>query len=177
MTMLDNLLGDPGNAAVWALAPQRSRIGFSCRSLWGLVPVKGRFTEFSGDGQLGGGTAFGRVDIAAASLTTGIRKRDEHLRSEDFFAVDRFPTISVVVTAVQPAPDGVELRSSLTVHGVSRPIPLPGRVTLLEDGAIEISAHTTVDRTQWDVDGNLLGMVRSATMLDACVVFVKSGAQ
>lgn len=172
--MLDSLLGDPGNAAVWTLVPDRSLIRFRCRSLWGLVPVSGHFTEFSGDGQLGGGTAFGRLDIAAASLTTGLRKRDQHLRSEDFFAVDRFPTISVVVTAVQPAPDGVDLRSSLTVRGVTHPIPLTGRVALLDDGAVEISAHTTVDRTHWDVDGNLLGMVRSATTLFGRAVFVKS---
>jgi len=124
MTTLDQLLGDPADAALWTMVQERSTVAFRCRSLWGLLPVKGTFTEFSGNGQVGNGTAFGRIDIDAASLTTGIGKRDEHLRSADFFAVERFPTISVVVTAVQPTggPGGrSELRITLTVRGVYPP--------------------------------------------------------
>lgn len=175
MTTLDQLLGDPANAAVWTLDPQRSTVAFRCRSLWGLLPVRGTFTEFSGTGQLGSGTAFGRLDIDAASLTTGIGKRDQHLRSEDFFAVDRFPTISVVVTAVQPAAGADELRSTLTVRGVTRPISLPATIAVLDDGAVRLSVHATIDRTEWDVSGNLLGMVKRPTYLAATGVFVKIG--
>jgi polyisoprenoid-binding protein YceI len=174
MTTLDHLLGDPGNAAVWALDPQRSELGFRCRSLWGLFPVNGRFTEFTGDGRLGGGTASGRLDVAAASLDTGIRKRDEHLRSEDFFAVERFPTISVVVTAMQLGNLGTELRSTLTVRGVSHPLPLPATVTLLDEDTVQIATRVTIDRTEWDVDGNLIGMVKAATTLTGTTVFVKT---
>ena len=176
MTTLEQLLGDPDNATVWALVPDRSEVRFCCRSFWGLLPVKGRFTEFSGDGQLGGGTAYGRVDIAAASLDTGNRKRDEHLRSGDFFDVERFPTISVVVTALQPSGvGGPEMRSTLTVHGVARPTALPATVSSIDDNTVRITAHATIDRTEWGVDGNLLGMVKTATMLSASAVFLKSG--
>jgi polyisoprenoid-binding protein YceI len=177
MTTLDQLLGDPANAAVWTLARERSTVAFTCRSFWGLLPVKGTFTELSGTGQLGNGTAFGRLDIDAASLTTGIGKRDDHLRSEDFFAVDRFPTISVVVTAVEPADGagGGELRSTLTVRGVTRPISLPATVALLDDGAVQLSVNATIDRTEWDVSGNLLGMVKRPASLAATGVFVKIG--
>ena len=170
MTTLEQLLGDPDNAAVWTLDPARSRIAFSCRSLWGLLPVKGTFTDFSGDGQLANGTAFGRIDIQAASLTTGIGKRDEHLRSDDFFAVERFPTISVVVTAAQPNSDGgADLRSNLTVRGNTHSITLPATVTVLEGDAVQITARATIDRNQWDVSGNLLGMVKRPTTLVATV--------
>ncbi|AQA01280.1 hypothetical protein BVC93_01275 [Mycobacterium sp. MS1601] len=175
MTSLEQLLANPDNAAVWTLVPNRSEVRFTCRSFWGLLPVKGRFTEFSGEGQLSGGTAFGRIDIVAASLDTGNRKRDEHLRSEDFFAVDRFPTLSVVVTAVQQTGGHADLRSSLTVRGVTQPLTLPAQVSQLNDGAVQISATTTIDRTRWDVDGNLLGMVRTDTTLVASAVFTKSG--
>lgn len=69
----------------------------------GLLTVRGRFTDFTGDGQLTGkGAVFGRVDIRAASLDTGIGRRDQHLRSPDFFDVERFEKISVVVTGLQP---------------------------------------------------------------------------
>lgn len=175
MSTLELLLDDPDNTAVWKLDPQRSEIRFRCRSLWGLFPVNGRFTEFTGDGRLGGGTAFGRLDIAAASLDTGIGKRDEHLRSEDFFAVERFPTISVVVTAMQLGSGGNELRSTLTVRGVAHPLPLPAAVTLLNENTVQITTQATIDRTRWDVDGNLIGMVRAATTLAGTVVFMKSG--
>ncbi|BBY87957.1 YceI family protein [Mycolicibacterium tokaiense] len=175
MTALEALLSDPANTGVWTLTPDRSAVTFRCRSLWGLLPVKGRFTEVSGDGQLGDGTAFGRLDITAASLDTGNRKRDEHLRSEDFFDAERFPTLSVVVTALQQAGARAQLRSTLTVRGVSRPLELPAEVTRLSDGAVQIAATGLVDRTEWEVDGNLLGMVKTDTTLAATAVFVKSG--
>ena len=55
----------------------QSTIAVKAKSMWGLVPVKGRFTEFSGDGQVTAPqTVSGRIDIKAASLRTGIRKRD-----------------------------------------------------------------------------------------------------
>ncbi|CAN5534919.1 YceI family protein [soil metagenome] len=175
MATLEDLLGDPGNATVWRLDPQRSRIAFSCRSFWGLLPVKGTFSDFGGDGQLANGAAFGRVDINAASLDTGIGKRDDHLRSDDFFAVERFPTISVVVTAVlSNGGGGAELRSNLTVRGVTHPVPLPATVSVLDGDAVQISTRVTVDRTRWEVSGNLMGMVMRPTTLVATGVFVKS---
>lgn len=175
MATLEDLLGDPGNATVWTLDPQRSRISFHCRSFWGLLPVKGTFAEFSGHGQLTDGTASGRVDIAAASLDTGIKKRDHHLRSDDFFAVERFPDISLVVTAVlSNGGGGAELSSNLTVRGITHPIPLPATVTVLDGDAVQISTRATVDRTRWDVSGNLMGMVMRPTTLVATGVFVKS---
>lgn len=175
VTALEALLSDPAHTGVWALAPDRSEVTFRCRSFWGLLPVKGRFTEVRGDGQLGDGTAFGRLDITAASLDTGNRKRDDHLRSEDFFAVERFPTISVVVTALQQAGAGAHMRGTLTIRGVTRPLELPVEVTQLGDGVVQVAATAVVDRTDWEVDGNLLGMVKTDTTLAATAVFVKSG--
>ena len=75
MTTLETLLLDPDMAGVWNLAPDRSTITFKIRNMWGLLRVKGRFTEFSGDGQLTGppigGAVYGRLDIRAASLRRG----------------------------------------------------------------------------------------------------------
>src|SRR2546429_9502947 len=103
MTTVETLLSDPDTAGVWNLVPERSTVMFKIRTMWGLVTVKGRFTGVNGDGQITGkGAVFGRVDIQAASLSTGIHRRDEHLRSADFFDVKRFPEISVVVTALEP---------------------------------------------------------------------------
>ena len=92
MTTLETLLNDPDTAGVWNLVSDQSTVSFKIRNIWGLINVKGRFTDVSGDGQVTGkGAIFGRVDIQVASLHTGIGKRDEHLRSADFFDADRYP--------------------------------------------------------------------------------------
>ena len=57
--------------------------------MWGAMTVKGQFAEVRGEGRVTeAGAVSGRIDIIAASLHTGIGKRDEHLRSADFFDVE-----------------------------------------------------------------------------------------
>jgi polyisoprenoid-binding protein YceI len=180
MTTLETLLSDPDLAGVWNLVPDRSAITFKVRNFWGLLNVKGRFGEFGGDGQLTGkGTVFGRVDIRAASLSTGIGRRDKHLRSADFFDVERFPEISVVVTAVHPTagpPTGraADLRATLTLKGITAPLPLPVTITELDDGSIRISGETKVDRSQFDLGWNRFGMVGATATAAAQAVFVRA---
>jgi polyisoprenoid-binding protein YceI len=52
MAGIRELLGSSESVGVWRVVPEQSTIGFKSKSMWGLVPVKGRFTEFSGDGQI-----------------------------------------------------------------------------------------------------------------------------
>ena len=145
-TTLQELLGSAESVGVWNLVPERSSVVFKTRSMYGLVPVKGRFREFSGDGQITDGqTLFGRVDIKAASLDTQLKMRDNHLRSADFFEVEKYPDISVVVTSAEAiGGDTVDLRANLT-------------------------------RKDFGVDGNMMGMIRDAATLTADVVFRRAG--
>ncbi|MDT5278714.1 MAG: hypothetical protein QOG95_5646 [Mycobacterium sp.] len=176
MTTVETLLNDPDTAGVWNLVPDRSTVSFKIRNMWGLISVKGRFTDFSGDGQITGkGAIFGRLDIRAASLNTGIGKRDEHLRSADFFDVERFPEISVVVTAVEPSTGNTaDLRATFSIKGVTSPLPLPVQVTVLDDGAVRVSAKTEVDRAQFDLSWNRLGMVGKTATASADAYFVRA---
>jgi polyisoprenoid-binding protein YceI len=176
MTTLETLLNDPDLAGVWNVDPDRSEITFKIRNMWGLVNVKGRFTEFSGDGQLTGkGAVFGRLDIKTASVDTGIGRRDEHLRSADFFDVERFGEINVVVTAVHPTEGrSADLRVNFTIKGITAALPLPAAITELEDGSIQISGETMIDRAQFDLDWNKLGMMGQAATAAAKVIFVRS---
>lgn len=176
MTTLETLLSDPDTAGVWNLVSDKSTVSFKIRNMWGLISVKGRFTDVSGDGQVTGkGAIFGRVDIQVASLRTGIRKRDDHLRSADFFDAERFPQISVVVTAVEPASgNAAELRASFSIKGVTAPVPLPVRIVLLDDGSIRVSAKTEVDRAQFDLGWNRLGMVGERATVSADAYFVRA---
>jgi polyisoprenoid-binding protein YceI len=176
MTTVETLLNDPDTAGVWNLVPDRSTVSFKIRNMWGLISVKGRFTDFSGDGQITGkGAIFGRLDIRAASLNTGIGKRDEHLRSADFFDVERFPEISVVVTAVEPSTGNTaDLRATFSIKGVTSPLPLPVQVTVLDDGAVRVSAKTEVDRAQFDLGWNRLGMVGKTATASADAYFARA---
>ena len=176
MTTLETLLNDPDLAGVWNIVPDRSTVTFKIRNMWGLVNVKGRFTEFAGDGQLtGAGAVFGRLDIRTTSLNTGIGRRDEHLRSADFFDVERFPEISVVVTAVQPTEGkAAELRANFTIKGVTAPLLLPVTVTEAGDGSIQISGETKIDRSQFNIGWNKFGMVAPTATAAAQAVFVRS---
>ncbi|HTX93886.1 MAG TPA: YceI family protein [Mycobacterium sp.] len=176
MTTLETLLHDPDMAGVWNLIPDRSAITFKVKNMWGLMSVKGRFTDFSGDGQLtNNGAVFGHVDIRAGSLNTGIGQRDKHLRSTDFFDVERFPDISVVVTGIQPTQGkAADLRASFTIKGITAQLPLPVTITELDDGSIRITGETEVDRSQFDLGWNRLGMVGATATAAADVVFVRA---
>lgn len=176
MTTVETLLSDPDTAGVWNLAPDRSTVSFKIRNFWGLLNVKGQFTDVAGDGQVTGkGAVFGRLDVQAASLSTGIGKRDEHLRSADFFDVDHFPEISVVVTAVEPTTgNGADLRATFTIKGISEPLPLPARITVLGDGSVRVNAKVEVDRAKFNLDWNRVGMIGNTATATADAIFVRA---
>lgn len=173
MAGVEEVLSNPASIGVWSAVPEQSTIAVKSKSMWGLVPVKGRFTEFSGDGQLTDSqTVFGRLDIKAASLRTGIRKRDEHLHSADFFEAEKFPDISVVITGAEAITgDTVDLRAELTIKGTTKPLPLKTKVVVLDDGAVRVTTQATVDRQDFGVDGNLAGMIGDKATISGDVVF------
>jgi len=176
MTTLETLLNDPDLAGVWNIVPDRSAITFKIRNMWGLLNVKGRFTDFDGDGQLTGtGAVFGRLDIRTASLSTGIGRRDTHLRSDDFFDVERFGEINVVVTAVHPTEGkAADLRTNFTIKGVTAALPLPVTITELEDGSIKISGQTKIYRSQFGLGWNKVGMIGRTATAAADATFVRA---
>jgi len=175
MTNVDNLLNDPDTAGVWTLDRDRSSVGFSIKNFWGLLNVKGRFTDVNADGQITGkGAIFGRLEIEVASLRTGIGKRDQHLRSADFFDADRYPEITVEVTGIEPsAGDAANLYATFTIKGVTAPVSLPVEVGAL-GGAVRVTAKTQVDRYQFGIDWNQLGMVAKTATVTAEAYFVRT---
>jgi len=173
MASTQELLSSPTSVGIWSVDPNRSTIGFRAKSMWGIAPVKGHFTEFSGDGQITDTqTVFGRIDIHTASLDTKLSKRDEHLRSAHYFDAERFPDISVVVTGAEAINgDTVDLRAQLTVKGTTASLPLRAMVAMVGDGAVRLSAKATVDRKDFGVDGNLMGMLTDKVTISGDVVF------
>jgi polyisoprenoid-binding protein YceI len=173
MASTQELLSDPASVGVWNVDPDRSTIAFKAKSMWGLAPVSGRFTDFSGDGQITDGqTVFGRIDVKVASVDTKIRKRDNHLRSADFFEAEKFPVISLVVTGAEAVTgDTVDLRAQLTIKGTTTQLPLRTTVTVVDDGSLRVRTQASVNRKDFGVDGNMMGMVTDKATISGDVVF------
>src|SRR3954466_12330666 len=76
----------------WRLDPTRSSVVFHVRHFYGLMTVKGEFADYDGTLDLAATPAV-ELTIQAASLDTKMAKRDEPLRSEDFFDVNRHPQV------------------------------------------------------------------------------------
>ena len=94
----------------------------------GLSSVYGRFNSFTGsftiDPSDAANCAFA-MTIRTESIDTNNRKRDDHLRSPDFFNVKQFPAITFKATAVKPIQDGYEVTGDFTMHGVTKSIRFP----------------------------------------------------
>ena len=105
-------------------------------------------------------------------MDTKIRKRDDHLRSADFLEAEKFPDISVVVTGAEAIDsDTVDLRAQHTVKGTTAPLPLRTKFAVLDDGAVRLRAQAAIDRKDFGVDGNMIGMVSDKATISADVVF------
>jgi polyisoprenoid-binding protein YceI len=136
-------------AGTWMLDTGSTSIEFHTNALW-LLPVKGVAKAIEGEGTVTTDRQVtGTLVIDAASIETRNRKRDDHLRTADFFEVAKYPTITFVVNAAHPAGDGkVIIDGTLEVHGQTRPITVLADVNIDGKGAL-VSAEVPVDRSQW----------------------------
>jgi len=177
MASLSEFFSDPGTSGTWTVVPDQSTILVKSKGMWGLATVKVRFTEFTGSGQITSPqTVSGQLDIKAASVQTGIRKRDDHLRSADFFEVDKYPDINVVVTGAESIHnDSVDLRADVTIRGTTKPVTLKTTVTPVGDGGMRLSAEGTINRQDFGVDGNLMGSMPDKATISSDVVFRRAG--
>jgi polyisoprenoid-binding protein YceI len=112
----------------YTLDPAHTRIGFVARHAM-VTKVRGAFDEFEGTATLdpaNPANSSARLKITAASIDTRNAQRDEHLRSNDFLAMEEYPQISFVSTGVrQVDEDTFELAGGLTVKGVTKTITIP----------------------------------------------------
>jgi polyisoprenoid-binding protein YceI len=130
----------------WHVAPGRSQLGFVTH-MFGLIPVRGRYSDFNGEPHTDGtGSASGVLRVEAETISTGIKKRDTHLRSTDFFAVERHPHMTFELTALTPnAEGGVRLTGTLHIRDRSLPIDTPVSVAPVGSDGLRIDADFEVD--------------------------------
>jgi polyisoprenoid-binding protein YceI len=117
-------------ATTWTLDASHSSVGFSVKHLM-IATVRGRFASVSGTMTVPGDDvrrAAVAIAIRAASLDTRMEQRDRHLRSADFFDVERYPEITFRSTAIEGTRDAFRLTGDLTIRGVTKPATLAVRL-------------------------------------------------
>ena len=168
------LLRDRALAGEWVLDPRKSSIRLKSRAMWGLVPVNGVFREVSGNGTVSAdGRVSGAVTVAAASIDTRNTRRDTHLRSADFFDIDSNPDITFTADGIRPSSQGVTVTGALTVRGRTRPLSFDAAASIQGDGGIWLDAEVRINRADFGLTWNPLGMVGVSNSLTIETVFTR----
>jgi polyisoprenoid-binding protein YceI len=171
---LQELLRDGKLAGSWALDAARSEIGLKSKSMWGMMPVNGVFREVTGSGTVSAaGDATGTITVAAKSLDTKNKKRDDHLRSADFFDVANTPDITFAAEQVTPSGEGVTVTGALTVRDRTRPVSFAARVSGSDGAQVELDGEIEVNRGDFGLTWNQLGMTSMNNTITVHAVFTK----
>jgi polyisoprenoid-binding protein YceI len=171
---LQELLADATLAGDWTLDEAKSAFGLRSRVICGLIPVKGAFSQVTGHGTVSpAGEVTGTITVAAASIDTKNAKRDKHLRSGDFFAAGPFPNITFSVDRLQPSSEGVTVTGQLTVRGRTRPLTFPATVSILGSGEVWLDAEVQVNRADFGLTWNQMGLTSMQNTITVHAVFGK----
>ncbi|HUO86317.1 MAG TPA: YceI family protein [Thermoanaerobaculia bacterium] len=161
------LLSVTASADTWTIDTNHSHVGFSVRHL--LTPVPGSFGDFSGlivYNPENPTTSSVEVTVEAASIDTANQRRDDHLRSADFFDVEQHPTLTFVSKKVAPLGESsLAVTGDLTIRGVTREVTVPIEVLGVLGDKAGFQTEFTVDRKEYgvlwnralDQGGTLLG--------------------
>lgn len=146
----------------WTIDPSHSTAEFTVRHMM-ITNVKGRFGKLEGTVEYDPAhpelTKFDAT-IDAASIDTRDEKRDGHLRSADFFDVEKYPTLTFTSKEIKKTDDGFVATGDLTMRGVTRTVTLEieGPTEPNKDpwGGTRIgaSAHAKLNRKDWGLNWN-----------------------
>ena len=147
-------------AGTWTIDPVHSEVSFVVRHMM-VSKVRGRFDKFEGAIETAPdplqSTVTATVDLS--SVNTGNDTRDNHIRSEDFFHVEKHPAMTFRSTGIRPEGENFLLDGDLSLRGVTRPVtfflevngfgpdPYGGTRT-------GFSATTEINRNDWNVSYN-----------------------
>jgi len=151
------------DAGTWVIDPGHADVSFVGRHLM-FTKVRGRFTDVRGAVVIAEDPTRSSVEvtIGMASVQSGSRDRDDHLRSADLFDVERYPTATFRSTAVRwHGGPHAEVEGELTLHGVTRPVVLDVELAGVAEGLdgrerAVFSASTELDREDWGLTWNMV---------------------
>ena len=151
------------STTTWKVDPAHSVAEFKVKHMM-ISNVKGQFSKLSGILSLdesGHHDSLVEVSAEAASIHTGDDQRDAHLKSPDFFDVEKFPTLSFKSSGVRVLNDGeLSVEGDLTIHGVTRNVkfavegPTPPSKDPWGNTRIAVSATTKINRKDFGLTWN-----------------------
>src|SRR5262245_13404075 len=160
LTVAAFLLIGTASAVAWdtyKIDPAHTSLTFSVRHM-GISNVKGHFDEYAGSIVMDGSAIKeAECTIQVKSINTGVKQRDDHLRTPDFFDAARFPTITFKTRGVEKKDDQVVLVADLTMRDVKKevriPITLSGPVKDPERGmCIGLVGKLTLNRKDYGIN-------------------------
>jgi polyisoprenoid-binding protein YceI len=147
-------------AGTWELDPTHSEVTFSVKHL-AISKVRGSFERFTATIVTAEDPTKSTVEasIEVASVNTNQKDRDNHLRTNDFFKADEFPTITFVSTSVNRDSDDITVVGELSLRGVTKSVTLTGEFGgIVVDGYGQskagFSASTKINRHDFGVSWN-----------------------
>jgi polyisoprenoid-binding protein YceI len=159
----------------WTLVPNESSVDLKAKAMWGIVPVKGTFGDLDGSAVVGAdGAVTGRLEVKSASINTKMKKRDAHLRSDDFFASDHFPDIVFEIDQVTSTTSGLKVAGRLTVRERTVRLEFPAVVADLGSGRIGIDTEVQVDRSELGLSYRGKGATKMNNTLIIHAVFART---
>ncbi|MEK7298831.1 MAG: YceI family protein [Candidatus Margulisiibacteriota bacterium] len=155
-----SFLSLPVLAAPFQIDPNHTFVDFRIRHL--ISGVHGSFDRFEGQFELDSKTETVsniRFTIWTDSINTRNSKRDSHLKSADFFEVEKYPTMTFVGTSTEQVDGNVlTIQGDLTMHGVTRPVSLTalynGVTTVNGKQIASFAATTVLDRKAFGINWN-----------------------
>jgi polyisoprenoid-binding protein YceI len=146
-------------AGTWQLDAAGTSIELRAKAMWGLAKVRGRINALEGSGVVGeDGAVSGTIVFDATSIDTQNKKRDTHLRSGDFFDVEKYPTFTYSATGATQTDQGLlKVTGSLTIRDQSRPLDLLVSAARAAPGRATLTAEAEIDRRQWGMTWAKMG--------------------
>jgi polyisoprenoid-binding protein YceI len=149
-------------AGTWTIDPGHADVAFVGRH-FGLTKIRGHFTGVTGTVVSADDIAQSTVEVTIdmASVDSGDRTRDDHLRSPDFFDVERFPQATFRTASLTTSGGRGRLSGELTIRNVTRPVELVveyvGHVTdPWGNDRIVFSAAGVINREDWGLTWNMV---------------------
>jgi polyisoprenoid-binding protein YceI len=159
--MTETVVEIPGYVAgSWTIDPVHSEVSFVVRHMM-VSKVRGRFDKFEGTITTGQDPLASTVtaDVDLGSVNTGNETRDNHIRSEDFFHIEKHPTMTFRSTGIRPDGEDYLLDGDLTLRGVTRPVTFRLEVNGFGPDTrggtrAGFSATGEINRNDWNVSYN-----------------------
>jgi polyisoprenoid-binding protein YceI len=166
-------------SAAYQFGPENSKIEFIGSKVTGSH--EGGFNKFFGMLRVAEGKLADQgieVEIDTNSLWSDNERLTGHLKNQDFFHVEEYPTATLVSTKVEPSDSGVMITGDLTLHGVSKSISFPAQVEISGE-TVRLTSEFSINRFDFDIkyEGKADDLIRKEVVIKLEVTASRGSAE